>query len=108
MILDGDQYRLVSPYETDHCALNYVSKDKSHAVVFAYNLHPRYKEPLQNVRFEGLNPDRTYKVEEINLMPGTQSAFSFNGKAFSGDYLMKVGLSIFDQEEGTSHVFELK
>ena len=108
VILDGDQYRLVSPYETDHCALNYVSKDKSHAVVFAYNLHPRYKEPLQNVRFEGLNPDRTYKVEEINLMPGTQSVFSFNGKAFSGDYLMKVGLSIFDQEEGTSHVFELK
>lgn len=108
VILDGDQYRLVSPYETDHCALNYVSKDKSHAVVFAYNLHPRYKEPSQKVCFEGLNPDRTYKVEEINLMPGTQSAFSFNGKTFSGDYLMKVGLPIFDQEEGTSHVFELK
>lgn len=108
VILDGDQYRLVSPYETDHCALNYVSKDKSHAVVFAYNLHPRYKEPSQTVCFEGLNPDRTYKVEEINLMPGTQSAFSFNGKTFSGDYLMKVGLPIFDQEEGTSHVFELK
>lgn len=108
VILDGDQYRLVSPYETDHCALNYVSKDKSHAVVFAYNLHPRYKEPSQKVCFEGLNPDRAYKVEEINLMPGTQSAFSFNGKTFSGDYLMKVGLPIFDQEEGTSHVFELK
>lgn len=35
VILDGDQYRLVSPYETDHSALNYVSKDKSHAVLFA-------------------------------------------------------------------------
>lgn len=108
-ILDGDQYRLVSPYETDHSALNYVSKDKSHAVLFAYNLHPRYKEPrLLKVRMQGLDPQRQYTVEEINLMPGTQSTFDFNGKRFSGDYLMKVGLDVLTPDEGTSHVFELK
>lgn len=109
VILDGDQYRLVSPYETAHCALNYVSKDKSHAVLFAYNLHPRYKEPrLLKVRMQGLDPQRQYMVEEINLMPGTQSTFDFNGKRFSGDYLMKVGLDVLTPDEGTSHVFELK
>ena len=109
VILDGDQYRLVSPYETDHSALNYVSKDKSHAVLFAYNLHPRYKEPrLLKVRMQGLDPQRQYTVEEINLMPGTQSTFYFNGKRFSGDYLMKVGLDVLTPDEGTSHVFELK
>lgn len=109
VILDGDQYRLVSPYETDHSALNYVSKDKSHAVLFAYNLHPRYKEPrLLKVRMQGLDPQRQYTVEEINLMPGTQSTFDFNGKSFSGDYLMKVGLDVLTPDEGTSHVFELK
>ena len=109
VILDGDQYRLVSPYETDHSALNYVSKDKSHAVLFAYNLHPRYKEPrLLKVRMQGLDPQRQYMVEEINLMPGTQSTFDFNGKRFSGDYLMKVGLDVLTPDEGTSHVFELK
>ena len=109
VILDGDQYRLVSPYETDHSALNYVSKDKSHAVLFAYNLHPRYKEPrLLKVRMQGLDPQRQYTVEEINLMPGTQSTFDFNGKHFSGDYLMKVGLDVLTPDEGTSHVFELK
>lgn len=109
VILDGDQYRLVSPYETDHSALNYVSKDKSHAVLFAYNLHPRYKEPrLLKVRMQGLDPQRQYTVEEINLMPGTQSTFDFNGKRFSGDYLMKVGLDVLTSDEGTSHVFELK
>ena len=109
VILDGDQYRLVSPYETDHSALNYVSKDKSHAVLFAYNLHPRYKEPrLLKVRMQGLAPQRQYTVEEINLMPGTQSTFDFNGKRFSGDYLMKVGLDVLTPDEGTSHVFELK
>ena len=109
VILDGDQYRLVSPYETDHSALNYVSKDKSHAVLFAYNLHPRYKEPrLLKVRMQGLDPQSQYTVEEINLMPGTQSTFDFNGKRFSGDYLMKVGLDVLTPDEGTSHVFELK
>ena len=109
VILDGDQYRLVSPYETDHSALNYVSKDKSLAVLFAYNLHPRYKEPrLLKVRMQGLDPQRQYTVEEINLMPGTQSTFDFNGKRFSGDYLMKVGLDVLTPDEGTSHVFELK
>ncbi len=109
VILDGDQYRLVSPYETDHSALNYVSKDKSRAVLFAYNLHPRYKEPrLLKVRMQGLDPQRQYTVEEINLMPGTQSTFDFNGKRFSGDYLMKVGLDVLTPDEGTSHVFELK
>ena len=109
VILDGDQYRLVSPYETDHSALNYVSKDKSHAVLFAYNLHPRYKEPrLLKVRMQGLDPQRQYTVEEINLMPGTKSTFDFNGKRFSGDYLMKVGLDVLTPNEGTSHVFELK
>lgn len=109
VILDGDQYRLVSPYETAHSALNYVSKDKSHAVLFAYNLHPRYKEPrLLKVRMQGLDPQRQYTVEEINLMPGTQSTFDFNGKRFSGDYLMKVGLDVLTPDEGTSHVLELK
>ena len=109
VILDGDQYRLVSPYETEHSALNYVSKDKAHAVLFAYNLHPRYKEPrLLKVRMQGLDPQRQYKVEEINLMPGTTSTFDFNGKSFSGDFLMKVGLDVLSPDEGTSHVFELK
>ena len=108
VILDGDQYRLVSPYESDHSALNYVSKDKAHAVLFAYNLHPRYKEPLTRVCLQGLDPNRQYTVTEINLMPNTQSAFDYNGQQFSGDYLMKVGLEVFDQKDGTSHVFELK
>ncbi|MEH2797175.1 GH36 C-terminal domain-containing protein [Segatella copri] len=56
MILEGDQYRLVSPYEGNHCAINYVSKDKQ----------------------------------------------------YCGDYLMKVGLNVFSQTDGTSHVLVLE
>ena len=60
MILEGDQYRLVSPYEGSHCAINYVSKDKQRAVLFAYDLHPRYKEPQQNVKLQGLDAAKMY------------------------------------------------
>ena len=104
MILDGDQYRLVSPYEGSHCAVNYVSKDKQRAVLFAYDLHPRYKEPQQNVKLQGLNPAKVYTVKETNLMPGKTSELECDGKQYSGDYLMKIGLSVFTPRDGISHV----
>ncbi len=107
VILDGEQYRLVSPYESNHAAVDYVSQDKQKAVVFAYDLHPRYEEPLRNVRLQGLDANKTYTVKEINLMPNTESKLAFNGQRFTGDYLMKVGLGILTFTEGTSHVLEL-
>ncbi|MDD6744643.1 MAG: alpha-galactosidase [Bacteroidales bacterium] len=108
VILDGDQYRLVSPYTTDHCAINYVSKDKQHAVVFAYDLHPRYREPLSAVKLQGLDPAKNYTVTEINLETGKVSEAPCNGRQYSGDYLMNVGIDILSANEGVSHVFELK
>lgn len=108
VIFDGDLYRLVSPYEGNHCAINYVSKDRQRAVLFAFDLHPRYMEPLTNVRLQGLDPDRTYTVRETNLMPGKKSELTCDGKQYSGDYLMKVGLSVFTPRTGNSHVLILE
>ncbi|MCR4824755.1 MAG: alpha-galactosidase [Bacteroidales bacterium] len=108
VILDGEQYRLVSPYDGNHMAVNYVSQDRRHAVLFAYDIHPRYKEPLQNVRLQGLDADRNYQVEEINLMPGQASSLKGNGQVYSGDYLMKIGLEAFTQNGLQSRVIEIK
>lgn len=105
--MDGDQYRLVSPYETNHMAVNYVSKDKGQAVLFAYDIHPRFQEKLMAVKLQGLDPYKQYKVTEINLMPGTESTLKANGQVYSGDYLMKVGLDVFGYEQTKSHVVEL-
>ena len=106
-IMDGDQYRLVSPYEENHMALNYVSKDANKAVLFAYDIHPRFQEKLMAVKLQGLDPDKQYKVEEINLMPAATSRLEANGKIYSGDYLMKVGLNVFGFIHTQSHVVEL-
>ena len=107
VILDGTQYRLVSPYETNHMALNYVSADQQKAVLFAYDLHPRFKEILRNVKLQGLDPAKQYQVKEINLMPGTASTLEAEGKTYSGDYLMKVGLNVFSTTHMSSCVIEL-
>ena len=106
-IMDGDQYRLVSPYETNHMAVNYVSKDQKKAVLFAYDVYPRFQEKLINVKLLGLDPNKTYKVEEINLMPGVDSALKSNGQTYTGDYLMKVGIEVFGFAATQSHVLEL-
>jgi alpha-galactosidase len=107
VILDGDQYRLVSPYDTNHMAVNYVSKNGDKAVLFAYDINPRYQEKLHSVKLQGLDANRNYRVEEINLMPGTESSLKGNGKVYSGDYLMKVGLDAFTFNRATSCVVEL-
>lgn len=106
-VMDGDQFRLVSPYETNHAAVEYVDKSKSMAVLFAYDLSPRFQEKLSAVKLKGLDPDRKYLVKEINLMPGEKSNFAQNGQTFSGDYLMKVGLDVFGWRPNTSTVIEL-
>lgn len=107
-VMDGDQYRLVSPYETNHAAVEYVNKSKTMAVLFAYDLSPRFQEKLSAVKLQGLQPEMKYLVEEINLMPGTESEFVQNGKVYTGDYLMKVGLDVFTFKHNQSRVIELK
>ena len=109
VILDGDQYRLVSPYETEsaHMAVSYVSKDKKKALLYAYDITPRFQSKTFAVQLQGLDPAKKYKVTEINLMPNTKSDLKGNDEVFSGDYLMKIGLEPFTFKHMTSKVIEL-
>lgn len=88
-------------------AVNYVSTDQQKAVLFAYDVYPRFEEKLFPVKLQGLNPNKMYKVEEINLMPGVKSVLKANGKVLSGDYLMKIGLEVFGFKPLHSCVIEL-
>ena len=107
--LEGDMYRLKSPYEGEHAAIMYVTENKNKAVLFAFDMHPRlseYNKP-KSLKLNGLNPDKKYKVEEINLLPGTQSKLPSNGNTYSGDYLMKEGIHVFSNQHTVSHVIEI-
>eukprot|EP01133_Synstelium_polycarpum_P002732 gene2732-3152_t len=94
LIWQGDQYRLISPYQSNRAALVYASKAKDKALLFYYNLNPRSREIFGKVKLEGLDASKRYLITEINLMPGVKSVLAEHGKVLSGDYLMKIGLGM--------------
>lgn len=103
VILDGDQYRLVSPYSGNHASTMYVGKDKKSAVVFAFDIFPKHVEHNTLVKLRGLNPAATYSVKEINRADTSDG----EAKTYSGDYLMKVGLPLFGTSRLSSRIYEL-
>ncbi len=107
IIFSPNLYRLVSPYETNHCALMRVNDNQTHALLFAYDLHPRYGETIINTRLQGLDPTATYRVREICLMPGHESRLPFHNQTFTGDYLHKVGLKVLGGNQLDSRIIEL-
>ena len=107
VILDGDQYRLVSPYDGNHMSVMYAAPDKNKAVLYTYDIHPRFGEKLLPIKLQGLDAKKMYKVKEINLMPNSKSNLAANEKTYSGDYLMKVGINAFTTNQAFSRVIEL-
>ena len=107
IVWHGDLYRLVNPYENDIAALMYVKQDKSKAIVFNYLVNNlAMNTNTGNIRLDGLDADKQYKVREINLYPGTNSRLS-SGQNYSGDFLMKIGLDPNLNQRRQSVVLEL-
>jgi alpha-galactosidase len=88
LVLQGDLYRLESPYETPRAALSYVSEDKSRAVVFVFQLRETAHGP---VKPQGLDPAKRYRIREINLPEGRKSRL--NEQVIDGATLMADGFS---------------
>lgn len=107
VILDGDLFRLYSPYEGQHMAVMHVAKDKAKAVLYAYDAYPSPFELTKPLKLDGLDANRNYRVEEINLMPGQSSGLSLHGKVVSGAFLMNHGVEIFSTNHQSSRVVEL-
>lgn len=90
----ADLYRLISPYdENGWASLMYVAKDMGQAVFFAYSLKYHGRTTFFETKLKGLDPGKQYKITELNVESG-KSSFYGNGKTFSGDYLMKTGISL--------------
>ena len=106
-IMEGDMFRLYSPYEGPHAATQFVSKDRKQSVMFTFNTYPRYAERNVPVTLRGLESNQMYRVREINMMPGKQSWLGCNDKVYSGQFLMTVGLDVLTTHKLTSHVLEI-
>jgi alpha-galactosidase len=68
----GDQYRHANPAGSSTPSVNYVSADQERTLVLAYQTGD-LKQPLTiSSPVSGLDPQRTYRVGEINLPPGDE------------------------------------
>ncbi len=89
----GDQYRLVAPFEhKGFASLMYVSEAKDKAVFYWWRLNNSTDALLARSRFAGLDPDKMYKVTELNRIDNR--TLSYEGRKFSGRFLMENGLEI--------------
>jgi alpha-galactosidase len=112
VVWQGDLYRLVNPHLNDMASLMYVSEDRNRAILFSYLVNDRYmltaaEEP---VPLQGLDPDRLYRIRELNIFPGPSAGFRSGidpEQTYSGDYLMKVGLNPGINLHRSSVIFEI-
>ena len=89
----GDIYRLVSPYDNLGIAsMMYVAQDKSEAVFYWWRIENMYDSHFPRVKMAGLDRDRMYKIVELDKAGGRPLAFE--GRSFSGAFLMDVGLEM--------------
>ncbi|WP_373760020.1 alpha-galactosidase [Bacteroides heparinolyticus] len=89
----GDIYRLISPYDNKGVAsLMYVAPQKDKAVFYWWKTEHFCNQHLPRVKMAGLCSDKYYKVHELNRIDNVP--LNFEGKVFSGAYLMTNGLEI--------------
>lgn len=89
----GDLYRLLSPYDKLGCAaLMYVAPDKNEAVYYWYKTETFVNQQLPKITLAGLDPDKMYTITELNRIDN--EPLPYEGKAYSGRYLMSNGLEM--------------
>lgn len=81
LVLNGDFYRLVDPYEDRQFAVALVAKDGSRAHITVMQLLRIFNCPALRLLIPGLLPDALYRVNELDLV-------------LSGRTLAEVGLII--------------
>ena len=84
----GDLYRLEDPHNNYRGALNFVSPDKTRAVLFVFQLEDGLNAAA---RPQGLDPAKNYTIRELNPAPG-RAPMEQEGKTFSGAELMRGGV----------------
>ena len=89
----GNIYRLLSPYDNLGVAsMMYIDDAKDKAVFYWWKTETFVNQHLPRVKMAGLDPAKRYRVRELNRIDKTP--LKFEGKSFSGEYLMANGLEI--------------
>jgi alpha-galactosidase len=101
-VQEGSLYRLLSPREGNLTANQYVSRDGSQAVLFAFLHAQQFGRTVPAIRFQGLDAEATYRVKSLD------GKLAGKIDTASGAYLMNRGLNLTLKGEfdGTSVLLE--
>lgn len=91
LIREGDLYRLVSPYETNYCSWEIVSKDKKKVFLFASKILAVAQSKNPKLKLQGLDENKQYLDTRT-------------GNVYGGDFLMYRGIRIDYKMEDFSTV----
>lgn len=105
LVMQGDLYRLVSPYEYPLASLSYVSVDKDRAVVYIYQTEDGN---VPKIVLNGLDTNKRYRIAEVSLPKGVSSRFVADGSTFTGAELMAAGIDNPLNKQFESAVLELR
>ena len=101
----GDLYRLISPYaQKNISSLMYVTPDKEEAVLFVYQLKHRFNPSFPRLTLQGLSPEASYDICEINTADLKEQA----KKTITGGFLIDQGMEVWLDKEYDSKIFHLK
>lgn len=96
LVLNGDFYRLLSPYDTNYCSWEIVSKDKKHVFLFASKILAVAQTKNAALKLQGLDADKKYKHIQT-------------GKIYGGDMLMYKGIRInYKMQDFATEVLEFE
>ncbi len=90
----GDLYRLEAPGSGPRSSLNYVLEDRSKAALFAWQTADDESAAARTVKPGGLDPERRYRIEEVNVKPGDTSKLELHEQSRSGRELMEEGIKL--------------
>lgn len=80
VILNGDLYRIYSPFDSNYFSMISVSKDKKEALFIFVNLR-KENNSYRFVKLKGLDPKKKYRN-------------SLDDEAYYGDYYIHIGLNL--------------
>lgn len=96
LMCNGDFYRLISPFETNYCSWEVVSKDKKHVFLFASKILSVAETKSEKVKLLGLAPEKMYKN-------------TLTGKVYDGAFLMNRGIRTpFETKDFSTVIFEFE
>ena len=95
LVQQGEQFRLLSPFEGNEASWMFVSADQSEAILFYFKVLAEPYALPRIIKLQGLDPEASYDIEGAGI--------------YGGDLLMNVGLTIpVPYGDFGSHVFYMK